>query len=80
VVTANKALIALHGDELFPAAHRFGVDIGFEASVGGGIPLIRSIKEGLVANRIQSIFGILNGTSNYILSKMTDEGKGFKRC
>jgi homoserine dehydrogenase len=78
VVTANKALIALHGDEIFNAAHRFGVDVGFEASVGGGIPLIRSIKEGLVANRIHSIFGILNGTSNYILSKMTDEGKSFK--
>jgi homoserine dehydrogenase len=54
------------------------VDVNFEASVGGGIPLIRSIKEGLVANRIQSIFGILNGTSNYILSKMTDEGRKFK--
>ena len=78
VVTANKALIALHGDEIFKAAHRFGVDVGFEASVGGGIPIIRSIKEGLVANRIHSIFGILNGTSNYILSKMTDEGKSFK--
>ena len=78
VVTANKALIALHGDEIFNTAHRFGVDVGFEASVGGGIPLIRSIKEGLVANRIHSIFGILNGTSNYILSKMTDEGKSFK--
>jgi homoserine dehydrogenase len=78
VVTANKALIALHGDEIFNAAHRFGVDVGFEASVGGGIPLIRSIKEGLVANRIHSIFGILNGTSNYILSKMTDEGRSFK--
>jgi homoserine dehydrogenase len=78
VVTANKALIALHGDEIFNAAHRFGVDIGFEASVGGGIPLIRSIKEGLVANRIHSIFGILNGTSNYILSRMTDEGRSFK--
>lgn len=78
VVTANKALLALHGDEIFKAAQRFGVDVNFEASVGGGIPLIRSIKEGLVANRIQSIFGILNGTSNYILTKMTDEGKGFK--
>jgi homoserine dehydrogenase len=78
IVTANKALLALHGDEIFREAHRFGVDVGFEASVGGGIPLIRSIKEGLVANRIQSIFGILNGTSNYILSKMTDEGRNFK--
>lgn len=78
IITANKALLALHGDEIFRAAHRFGVDVNFEASVGGGIPLIRSIKEGLVANRIQSIFGILNGTSNYILSKMTDEGRSFK--
>ena len=78
VVTANKALLALHGDEIFREAHRFGVDVNFEASVGGGIPLIRSIKEGLVANQIHSIFGILNGTSNYILSKMTDEGRDFK--
>jgi homoserine dehydrogenase len=78
IVTANKALLALHGDEIFREANRFGVDVSFEASVGGGIPLIRSIKEGLVANRIHSIFGILNGTSNYILSKMTDEGKAFK--
>jgi homoserine dehydrogenase len=78
IVTANKALLALHGDEIFREAHRFGVDVNFEASVGGGIPLIRSIKEGLVANRIHSIFGILNGTSNYILSKMTDEGGNFK--
>jgi homoserine dehydrogenase len=78
IITANKALLALHGDEIFREAHRLGVDVNFEASVGGGIPLIRSIKEGLVANRIQSIFGILNGTSNYILSKMTDEGRNFK--
>ncbi len=78
IVTANKALLALHGDEIFKMAQRFGVDVNFEGSVGGGIPLIRSIKEGLVANHIQSIFGILNGTSNFVLSKMTDEGKGFK--
>jgi len=78
IVTANKALLALHGDEIFQAAQRFDVDVNFEASVGGGIPLIRSIKEGLVANRIQSIFGILNGTSNYILSKMTDEERNFQ--
>jgi homoserine dehydrogenase len=78
VVTANKALLALHGDELFQAAQRFGVEVNFEGSVAGGIPLIRSIKEGLVANRIHSIFGILNGTSNYILSKMTDEGRSFR--
>jgi homoserine dehydrogenase len=78
LVTANKALLALHGDEIFKEAQRFGVDINFEGSVGGGIPLIRSVKEGLVANRIQSIFGILNGTSNYILSKMTDEDRDFQ--
>lgn len=78
IITANKALLALHGDEIFHAAQHSGVDVNFEASVGGGIPLIRSIKEGLVANRIHSIFGILNGTSNYILSKMTDEGRSFK--
>lgn len=78
IVTANKALLALHGDEIFRAAHRFGVDVNFEASVGGGIPLIRSIKEGLVANRIHSLFGILNGTSNYILTRMTNEGRSFK--
>ncbi len=78
IVTANKALLALHGDEIFREAQRYGVDVNFEASVGGGIPLIRSIKEGLVANRIHSIFGILNGTSNYILSKMTDEGRSFR--
>jgi homoserine dehydrogenase len=78
VVTANKALLALHGDEIFRAAQRSGVDVSFEGSVAGGIPLIRSIKEGLVANRIHSIFGILNGTSNYILSKMANEGRSFK--
>ncbi len=77
VVTANKALLAAHGDEIFSSALRKGVEVGFEASVGGGIPLIRSIKEGLVANRIQGLFGILNGTANYILTKMTDEGSPF---
>lgn len=77
VVTANKALLAAHGDEIFSAASRKGVEVGFEASVGGGIPLIRSIKEGLVANRIESLFGILNGTANYILTKMTDEAIPF---
>ena len=79
IVTANKALLALHGEEIFRNACRFGVDVNFEASVGGGIPLIRSIKEGLVANRIESIFGILNGTSNYILTKMTNEGRSFSQ-
>jgi homoserine dehydrogenase len=77
IVTANKALLAAHGDEIFSAASQRGVEVGFEASVGGGIPLIRSIKEGLVANRISGLFGILNGTANYILSKMTDEGSPF---
>ena len=77
VVTANKALLALHGEEIFAAASRNGIDVGFEASVGGGIPVIHALKEGLAANAIQSIYGIINGTSNYILSRMTNEGKGF---
>ncbi len=80
IVTANKALLAQHGDEIFREANRFGVDVNFEASVGGGIPLIRSIKEGLVANQLQSIFGILNGTSNYILTKMSEEGSDFEEA
>lgn len=79
VVTANKALLAAHGDEIFSAASRKGVEVGFEASVGGGIPLIRSLKEGLVADRIESLFGILNGTANYILTKMTDQAKPFSK-
>ena len=78
VVTANKALLAQHGREIFKAASKKGVDIGFEASVGGGIPIIRATKEAFVANRIISIHGIINGTSNYILSKMTEEGKDFE--
>jgi len=77
VVTANKALLAHHGKEIFLAASKKGVDIGFEASVGGGIPIIKATKEGYVANRILSVHGIINGTSNYILSKMTEEGRGF---
>jgi len=77
VVTANKALLALHGEEIFAAASRKGIDVGFEASVGGGIPVIHALKEGLAANAIQSIYGIINGTSNYILSRMTNEGNGF---
>lgn len=77
VVTANKALLAAHGEEIFEAVHRYGVDIGFEGSVGGGIPIIRVLREGLSANRIESIYGIINGTSNYILTKMTEEGKEF---
>jgi homoserine dehydrogenase len=77
VITANKALLAAYGNEMFHAAEEEGVDIGFEACVGGTIPIIKTLKESLVANRIKSIFGIMNGTSNYILSKMTDEGKSF---
>jgi homoserine dehydrogenase len=78
VVTANKALLATYGNEIFRAAEEEGVDIGFEASVGGTIPIIKTLKESLAANRMKSIFGIMNGTSNYILSKMTDEGKSFQ--
>ncbi|MBI2155255.1 MAG: homoserine dehydrogenase [Candidatus Rokubacteria bacterium] len=77
VVTANKALLAHHGAELFDEARRWGVMFGFEAAVAGGIPLIRSIKEGLAANRILSVHGIVNGTSNYILTMMTEEGRDF---
>ncbi len=78
VVTANKALLALHGEEIFDAASRKGVDLGFEASVGGGIPVVRALTEGLAGNAIQSIYGIINGTANYILSKMTHEGRDFE--
>jgi homoserine dehydrogenase len=77
VVTANKALLAHHGAELYDEARRRGVALGFEAAVAGGIPLIRALKEGLAANRILSLAGIVNGTCNYILSKMTDEGLDF---
>jgi homoserine dehydrogenase len=78
VVTANKALLAEHGDELFRAAAARGVDVAFEGSVGGGIPIIRALREGFTANNIRGIFGILNGTSNYILSRMTEENGQFE--
>jgi len=78
VVTANKALLALHGEDIFAAAVHHGVDLGFEASVGGGIPVIHALTEGLAANSIQSIYGIINGTSNYILSRMTHEKQEFE--
>ncbi|MBW1887318.1 MAG: homoserine dehydrogenase, partial [Deltaproteobacteria bacterium] len=74
VVTANKALLAEYGREIYLAAEEYGVSLAFEASVCGGIPVIRSLREGLSANRIQSIMGILNGTSNYILTRMTQKG------
>ena len=77
VVTANKALIAEYGKLLFETAERYGVDIAFEASVAGGIPIIRVLKEGLAANQIKAVLAILNGTSNYILTKMTGEGLSF---
>jgi homoserine dehydrogenase len=80
VVTANKALLAVHGSELFAAARERRVNIAFEAAVGGGIPLIRALREGLVANRIGHIYGILNGTANYILTRMAREGTTFAKA
>ena len=77
VVTANKALLALHGNEVFAAAQRRGVMVAFEAAVAGGIPIIKALREGLTANRIEWIAGIINGTSNFILSQMRDRGAGF---
>lgn len=77
VVTANKALIALHGNTIFEHAQRRGVMVAFEAAVAGGIPIIKSIREGLAANRIEWLAGIINGTSNYILSMMEAEGSDF---
>ncbi len=77
VVTANKALLAHHGKEIFGLAAKKGLGVGFEASVGGGIPIIQSAMEGYVGNNIVSIHGIMNGTSNYILYKMTEEGLDF---
>ncbi|MBI2204988.1 MAG: homoserine dehydrogenase [Candidatus Rokubacteria bacterium] len=77
VVTANKALLAHHGAELYEEARTRGVTLAFEAAVAGGIPLIRAVRDGLAANRILSAFGIVNGTCNYILSKMTNEGLDF---
>ena len=78
VVTANKALLAVHGTEIFAAAHRKGVIVAFEAAVAGGIPIIKALREGLTANRIQWIAGIINGTTNFILSEMRDKGLAFE--
>ena len=80
VVTANKALLAEHGDEIFELAHRKKRWLMFEASVGGGIPVIKALREGLVANRIDSIHSIINGTSNYILTQMSEERKDFEEA
>lgn len=77
VVTANKALLAQHGDEIFAAASAKGVMVAFEAAVAGGIPIIKALREGLTANRIQWIAGIINGTTNFILSEMRDKGLDF---
>jgi homoserine dehydrogenase len=77
VVTANKALLAVHGTEIFEAARRKGVMVAFEAAVAGGIPIIKALREGLTANRIQWIAGIINGTTNFILSEMRDKGLPF---
>ncbi len=80
VVTANKAVLAVHGDELFDLAEANGVPICFEAAVAGGIPIIAAITRGLAANRVQWVAGIINGTSNYILSAMTERGEAFEEA
>lgn len=77
VVTANKALIAEHGNELFAAANEKGVTVAFEAAVAGGVPIIKAIREGLSANNIEWLAGIINGTGNFILTEMRDKGRGF---
>lgn len=77
VVTANKALLATHGSEIFRTAAKHKVRVGFEAAVAGGIPIIKVVREGLVANRIKAVYGIVNGTTNYILTKMTEEKAEF---
>jgi len=80
VVTANKALLSECGEEIFSLANRLGLSVGFEASVGGGIPIIRALKEAFIANRIDLIYGIINGTSNFILSRMAQGGYDFKEA
>ncbi|MDH5526611.1 MAG: homoserine dehydrogenase [Nitrospirota bacterium] len=77
VVTANKALVAAHGEELFAAAARAGVQYRFEAAVGGGIPILRAVRESFTGDRIQGLFGIINGTANYILTEMAENGTDF---
>lgn len=77
IVTANKALLATEGADIFSAAREIGVEVGFEAAVAGAIPIIKVMKEGLIANRIKAIYGIINGTCNYILTKMTDQHMEF---
>ena len=77
VVTANKALLAVHGTEIFEAAQKKGVMVAFEAAVAGGIPIIKALREGLTANRIEWVAGIINGTTNFILSEMREKGLDF---
>ena len=77
VVTANKALLSAHGEELFAAAEKYGANLYYEASVCGGIPIIKSLREGFVGNRINALYGIVNGTCNYILTRMKLEGADF---
>jgi len=77
LVTANKALLAVHGEEIFAAAEENGVDLYYEAAVCGGVPIIRALREGLASDRIERFYGIVNGTSNYILSTMAAEGRPF---
>ncbi len=77
VVTANKALLAVHGTEIFAAARERGVTVAFEAAVAGGIPIIKALREGLTANRIEWVAGIINGTTNFILSEMRAKGLDF---
>jgi homoserine dehydrogenase len=77
IVTANKALLAAHGDELFHAAGERGVDVYYEASVGGGVPIIRALREGLASDRVDELVAIVNGTSNFLLTTMTEEGRPF---
>ena len=79
VVSANKDLIASHGREIFDTAEEHGVDFYFEASVGGGIPLVFPLKQSLAGNRIKEVIGILNGTTNYILTKMSREGQPYEK-
>ncbi len=77
VVTANKALLSRHGAEIFAAARTRGVRVAYEAAVAGGIPILRSIRDGFTANRIEAVYGIINGTANYILTRMDEEGEAF---
>ncbi len=77
VVTANKALLAVHGEDIYAAAEKAGVAVGYEAAVAGGIPILAAVRNGLAANNIKSIYGIVNGTCNYILTLMTNAGRKF---